>query len=87
METIKIILNEIQFTNSCKSGFINYNSRETGRIDIHLTNNDIKEMVSNNLISKKLGYLFEISTLNIDKDNIREIIKRSPLYSEIYYQI
>jgi hypothetical protein len=87
METIKIILNEIQFTNACKSGFINYNSRETGRVDIYLTKNDIKEIAANNLISKKIGDIFEISTFNMDKESIKEIIKRSPLYSEIYYQI
>lgn len=87
MDDIKILLNETTFTNLCKSGFVLYNHPKYGRFDIPITKIDIKNMAKGEIIKKDLEYNFQIAVSDFGFENIKEIIKRSPLYADLYYEI
>ena len=87
MKENRILLNESTFTNLCKSGFFTYNSRETGRDEISFTRLDIKSLAKGEIIEKNVGNLYKFALQDIGFDLIKEIIKRSPIYSELYYEL
>lgn len=85
-KTIRISLDEAKFTYICKSGYFTWNSNET--FDVRLTRKDIKNLATGKIIRKEEnGDIFEIALRDIGLELIREIIKRSPVYSEIYNDI
>jgi hypothetical protein len=79
---INIILNEIGFTNICKQGFIIFNG-SNGRNELYLTKLDIKHILENGTFEKNIGQDSLKLYLEVNKDTIKEIIKRSPMYSNI----
>jgi hypothetical protein len=87
MKEIRILLNEATFTNLCKSGFVRYNHPETGRHDIPISKEEIKSMTKGNILDKESDGHFRIAIGDFGIDNIKEIIKRSPLYSQLYYEM
>lgn len=88
MQEKRILLTELSFTNLCKFGFIVFNSPETGRDDISMTKLDIKSLAKGQIVEKNIGNLYKIAIQdNLDSELIKEIIKRSPIYSELYYEL
>jgi len=88
MKEIRILLNETNFTNLCKSGYFTYRSPQYGSIDIRLTKPDMKVITTGDILTKDVGgEIFQIALQDIGLELIREIIKRSPVYSDMYYEI
>jgi hypothetical protein len=84
---IRTVFNEITFTNLCKSGIakhgIDYN-----KTDVYFTKQDIKKLVSGEIVTKNENeqvFLYLLQDLGIEL--IKEIIKRSPIYGEMYYEL
>jgi hypothetical protein len=80
---LRISLNEELFTNICKFGYIT-RQLEEGRTDIRFTSLDIKSLSEGEILKKEIEtttILFLIQ--DIGSELIREIIKRSPIYSDI----
>ena len=87
MNEIKIVLDEFRFTNFCKLGFIQYKNGNSN-IEIPLTKLDIKTLFKEDTLEK--NYYEDkvvVLLLNIDKHLLKEIIKRSPLFSDLYYEL
>jgi len=83
----RTILDEYKFTNLCKMGLISHGSGYT-RTDVYLTKSDMLLLVSGEILTKEENdQVFKYALQDIGKDLIREILKRSPLYSEMYYEI
>lgn len=79
---INITFNEIGFTNVCKEGFIRYLS-DGQRREFYLAKLDIIELLNNSKLIKKIGLDIININLNINKETTVEVIKRSPLYSNL----
>ena len=83
----RTVFNEVTFTNLCKSGIakhgIDYN-----KTDVYFTKNDIKKLVSGEIVTKSENdqlFLYLLQDLGIEL--IKEIIRRSPIYGEMYYEL
>lgn len=88
MSEIRILLTEATFTNLCKSGYFTHKSPQYGSVDIRLTKADMKVITSGKILTKDIGgEVFQIALQDIGFDLIREIIRRSPMYSDMYYEI
>ena len=88
MRETRILLTEITFTNLCKSGFLTQRSPLYGTIDINITKSDMGVITRGDILTKDIGgELFKIALQDIGLTMIREIVKRSPIYSEMYYEI
>lgn len=83
----RISLNETAFTNICKFGNYTYLSKGNTTDEIKFTKRDIKYLALGEIVEKKLTNNYEISLQDIGLELIREIIKRSPIYSDLYYEI
>jgi hypothetical protein len=82
---LKISLNEELFTNLCKFGYITKQIPEEGRTDVRFTSLDIKSLSEGNMVIKEIGSTKVFVLLqDIGSELIREIIKRSPIYSDIF---
>lgn len=83
MKEIRIVLTESMFTNICKNGFL-----KNGTHDISFNKNDIKSLASGNILDKESDdSLFRFILQDIGKETIIEIVKRSPIYSDIAYNL
>lgn len=81
----RISLTEMTFTNLCKSGFITQRSKLYGTIDINITRVDMSILVKGDILKKNIGEEeFLLALQDIGFDNIKEIVKRSPIFSEMY---
>lgn len=77
------ILNTPQFTQLCKTGFMTKQTPE-GRSDLQFYSTDMLELCSGKVVEKELyseKYRFQVN--GISNDDIKEIVKRSPIYSNI----
>ncbi len=90
MEKIEIrtLLNEVMFTNICKNGFIKHKSKISGTYDVRFTKVDIKNLSTGEILEKdvddaKLKFMLE----DIGIEIIKEVIKRSPIYSDLSKEI
>lgn len=83
MKEIRIVLTENMFTNICKNGFMRY-----GSSDISFSKNDIKVLTLGEILDKELDdSLFRFILEDIGMETIIEILKRSPIYSDMTYNI
>lgn len=85
---IKASLNEGMFTNLCKHGFIKHQSELSGTYEIRFTRLDMKSLCLGDVLEKQtddatLKFLLQ----DLGSDLIREILKRSPIYSELSQEI
>ena len=88
MKETRFLLTETTFTNLCKSGYFTHRSPLYGSIDIRLTKPDMKVITKGDILEKDLGgEVVKIALQDIGLDLIREIIRRSPMYSDMYYEI
>lgn len=83
MEEKRISLSEALFTNICKMGFI-----KDGNFQLNFTSNEIKTLCKGEILEKtynnwgsNISYKFALQDLGFEM--INEILKRSPIYSDL----
>ncbi len=87
IKEIRTILTEEMFTHVCKVGFISIRSNDFGKTDINFNRFDILQLVKGEIISKELGTeVFKFALQIRDLEMIKEIVKRSPIFSELSNQ-
>lgn len=87
MNEIRTVLGEKLFTQICKTGYIKHGSGYTAT-DVRFTKSDIILLASGKMLEKiENNNIFKYVLEDIGIDLIKGIIKRSPIYSEIYYEI
>jgi hypothetical protein len=85
---IRASLNEVMFTNLCKHGFIKHQSTLSGTYDVRFTRIDIKHLCSGDILEKQTDDAILMFALqDLGSEMIREIVKRSPIYSELAQEI
>jgi hypothetical protein len=85
---IRTSLNESMFTNICKHGFIRHQSTLSGTYDISFTRIDIKHLCKGEVLEKQTDdAVLKLALQDIGSELIREIVKRSPIYSELSQEI
>lgn len=81
------ILNTSQFTQLIKTGFLSKQTSD-GRGDLQFYSNDMIELCNGKIVEKELyneKYRFQIN--GISNEDIKEIVKRSPIFSNIIDRI
>lgn len=87
MKETRISLNETNFTNLCKMGYFTHNG-QLGTTNITITKRDIKKLASGDIVIKEFSdEIIKIALQDIGSYLIKEIIKRSPMFGEVYYEI
>jgi TRAP-type mannitol/chloroaromatic compound transport system substrate-binding protein len=87
MKETRILLNETTFTNLCKMGYFTHFG-ELGRMNVNITKTDIKRLSKGEIISKDFSdEVIKIALQDIGFELIKEIVKRSPMFSDMYYEI
>ena len=85
---VRTSLNEAMFTNICKHGFIRHQSTLSGTYDVSFTRIDIKHLCAGEILEKQTDdAVLKFVLQDIGLELIREIVKRSPIYSELAQQI
>ena len=85
---IKASLNESMFNNLCKHGFIKHQSTLSGVYEISFTRLDIKHLCTGDVVEKQTDdAILKLALQDIGSELIREIVKRSPIYSELAQEI
>jgi hypothetical protein len=85
---IRASLNEAMFTNICKHGFIKHQSTLTGTYDIRFTRVDMKQLCTGELLEKEADdATLKFGLQDLGSETIREIVKRSPIYSDLAQEI
>lgn len=85
---IRTTLTESSFTGLCKNGYVKHQSTLSGAYDIRFTKNDMKHLCQGDIIEKVTDdSILKFAIQDIGKDLIREIVKRSPIYSELSQEI
>jgi hypothetical protein len=80
----RIVLNEKTFTNIIKYGFVKYDSSKSGRNDITFNKLDIKSLCLGEIVEKTMDDgVVKFVLEEMDPDYVIEIVKRSPIFSEI----
>lgn len=80
---IKVPLTQPQFTQVCKAGFLT-TQEKSGRVDITFSSNDILTLCRGSFIEKQgLDETYKFGIMNISSYEIREIVKRSPMFGGI----
>jgi hypothetical protein len=84
----KFLLNEDRFSQLCKVGYIRYQTN-TGSTDVTFYKVDIITLSKGEVVSK--DFTDEVLQFKLveqlTQENIREIIKRSPIFNELSNQI
>ena len=83
MKEIRTVLTETSFSNLCKKGYI-AESTSMGKTDLNFNKSDIKVLISGEILEKiqdDTKFLFILQDIGLE--NIKEIIKRSPIFSEL----
>lgn len=85
---IRILLSEAQFSQVVKMGRVFYALNESSKIEFSLTSMDVREICKGKILVKKIeDYIVEVAIIQLPKETIREILKRTPLYSSISEEI
>lgn len=84
MKEIRMVLNETTFTHLCKNGYIRHQSSSSGINNVNFTKSDIKTLCDGEIVEKKVDDdILKFALQDLGLDYIREIVKRSPIYSEV----
>lgn len=87
-EEIRMIFTELSFTALCKNGFLLHTSKLSGKTQIDFTSKDIKDLVTGKIIEKEQDDLMiKFALQNLGIEMIKEILKRSPIYSSLATEI
>lgn len=88
MKEIKILLNEATFTSVCKAGFLTYIPTSGTKLEVTFTYEDMKKFINGEVITKLvLDVKFLIALQDIGKLMIKEILMRSPVFSNLASEI
>ena len=80
----EIALTQGIFTQLCKAGFYTVNTSETGRFDLTFYSTDLLKLYNNEMVTKTLdNTTYNFMTVNINNDDFKEIVKRSPMFSNL----
>jgi hypothetical protein len=84
----RFLLNEDRFSQLCKVGHIRYQTI-SGSTDVTFYKVDILTLSKGEVVSKDLtDEILQFKLIDqLDQENIREIIKRSPIFYELSTQI
>lgn len=87
MKEYRIQLDEIEFTNLCKRGFILVSDEMDNKIEFNFYTKEIRELIYNGVVQKNTSNSVYNFRLNIqNREMPKEIVKRSPIYSGLYYE-
>jgi hypothetical protein len=87
MQERKILLDEFSFTNVCKFGFIKHLGT-LGTTNIHINKRDMRDLFEGKMVTKEFtDEVVKIAITNLDPVLVKEIIRRSPMFAELYYEI
>ena len=87
MKEIRIALGETDFINVCKTGTIIYGSGYN-KLTVYITKRDMKLLSTGKVLEQDVdGHLFKIILSDIGFELIKEILRRSPVFSDLYYEI
>jgi hypothetical protein len=85
---IRTSLNEALFTNICKHGFIRHQSTLSGTYDVNFTRVDMRKLCKGEMLEKQTDdAVLKFALQDLGSEMIREIIKRSPIFSELAQEI
>lgn len=85
---IRTSLNESMFTSICKHGFMKHQSSLTGTYDVRFTRVDMKQLCKGDVLEKQTDdAILKFALQDLGSELIREIVKRSPIYSELAQEI
>lgn len=88
MKEIRHSLNESMFTTICKHGFIKHQSTLSGTFDIRFNKNDIKQLSQGSIVEKDADdAILKFALQDLGLDTIREIVRRSPIYSDLAQEL
>jgi hypothetical protein len=88
MKEIRHSLNEGMFTTICKHGFIKHQSTLSGTFDIRFNKIDMKQLCLGQIVEKDADdAILKFSLQDLGSEMIREIVKRSPIYSDLAPEI
>lgn len=79
-------LGDKELINLCKIGNIDVALREE-IVNIPIYSVDIRAFFNDGLITKDIKGESVVFTTSVDKYQFREIIRQSPLYSHLYYEL
>ncbi len=84
---IRILLTEAQFSQVVKMGRIVYMT-DASKVEFPLSSLDVREICNGKILTKNIDeQIFQIAIGKMDKEIIREILKRTPLYSSLAEEI
>lgn len=84
----RIILTESRFTHLCKLGYFTHRSENQTKTDVYITKSEMKEIATGKVLEKQVGYdIVKFALQDIGMDLVREIVRRSPIYSEMAYEL
>lgn len=84
---IRTSLNETMFSNLCKSGVFTHGTGYT-RTDVYFTKVDMRDLATGEIVTKnENGQTFQYALQDIGFELVKEIIRRSPIYGEMYYEL
>jgi hypothetical protein len=82
-EKINISLNLNMFTGLCKLGFFSMNTTN-GRSDLQFYKNDIVDLYNGKIVEKSdYTKVYNFTLIPLDKVDLIETIKRSPIFMEL----
>jgi len=85
---IRVSINEVMFTNICKHGFIKHQSTLSGTYDVTFTRIDIKHLCKGDILEKQTDdAILKLALQDLGLEMIREIVRRSPIYSELAQEL
>ena len=88
MKEIRNSLNEVMFTNICKHGFIRHQSTLSGTFDVRFSKNDMKQLCLGQIVEKDADdAILKFALQDLGLDTIKEVVKRSPIYSDLAQEI
>ena len=88
MKEVKVLLNEATFTTVCKAGFLTYIPTSGTKIELSFTYQDVKKLATGEIITKSFSELtFLIALQDIGIPMIKEILMRSPVFSNLAQEI
>jgi hypothetical protein len=83
MNEVNISLNLNMFTGLCKLGFFTMNT-PNGRSDLQFYKTDINDLVNGKIVEKSdYTQVYNFALLPIDKVDLVETVKRSPIFMDL----
>lgn len=85
---IRTLFTEDSFTGLCKAGYLKQYHQSIGTFDITFYGVDILTLCKGEIVTKDInGIEFKYMLADIGIENCIEIVKRSPIYSELANKI